>query len=142
MEIETEGESVERWTGRASAEGKTLSEWVRETLDFAVAPPPQPVPSEPLATLVIPATEDRPAIFKSDDGKLVAGKRVQVQFDSQAAAPSWADVYQSCQSAGEYGAEEFAEATAHIRKWPNGFKTWSEYRQVVWLDENHPRQGR
>lgn len=51
---------------------------------------------------------------------------------------SWAEEFARCRKLGDFGAEAFGEATAHIKKWPNGFKGWNEAKQVAWLNEHHP----
>jgi hypothetical protein len=51
---------------------------------------------------------------------------------------SWSEEYAKFKAQGEFGADAFAEATAHIKKWPAPFKSWNAPKQIEWLDENHP----
>lgn len=51
---------------------------------------------------------------------------------------SWAEEFARFRKLGDFGAEAFGEATAHIKKWPKGFKETSEPAQVAWLDETYP----
>lgn len=55
---------------------------------------------------------------------------------------SWSEEFARCRKLGDFGAEAFAEATEHIKKWPKGFKNWNEQKQVAWIDANHPLDGR
>lgn len=51
---------------------------------------------------------------------------------------SWSEEFARFRKMGDFGADALAEATEHIKKWPKGFKTWNEQKQVGWLDEKYP----
>lgn len=51
---------------------------------------------------------------------------------------SWSEEFVRFRKMGDFGADALAEATEHIKKWPKGFKTWNEQKQVAWLDEKYP----
>lgn len=129
--------------GRAAKTAeKTVAEWLRDLGAAAIAPPVIPdnrTNEIPLSDCMNPECP----VGCDDSHVLPICEEDAVALDSVDrltgyAARSWSEEFARCRKLGDFAGDAFAEATAHIKKWPKGFKEWNERKQVAWPDEHYP----
>ena len=152
--IRLEEEQLEQFKRRAKAEGKSVSEWLRDMGAAAINPPTNVLrgpehyhethKEAPTSRAIEAAEHAETGIGRSVAEFLKASMSPVADIEFPAGAPeepvrSWREIWDRTSKRGEAGEAEWADALNGVRI-PADRKT--PQSKIAWLDAEHPLEGK